>query len=159
MNSAGHLDASRGQSAGGSAPVSVGQLWRWLAPGFVAIALALAFLIGLWGASRAIGPGSAAIGFGAAGLALVAFGWELKAYCDGTLKLSILVDTSEALLLLVGILTLLGLAGLVVAGLSADPTVEVAGFTLFLIDAALIFLNVKHYFDKQFGRQDEPQQA
>jgi hypothetical protein len=159
MDSARQLEASRDRDAGNAAPIAPAQLWRWLAPGFVAIALVLAFLIGLWGASRAIGPASAAVGFGAAGLALVALGWELKAYCDGTLKLSILVDTSEALLLLVGILTLLGLAGLVVAGLSGDPTVEVAGFTLFLVDVGLIFLNVKHYFDRQFDKHDEPQRA
>lgn len=155
MNSVSQLDASRDRHAGGAAPISVAQLWRWLAPGFVAIALMLAFLVSLWGASRAVGPGSEAIGFGAAALALLALGWELKAYCDGTLKLSILVETSEALLLLVGVLTFLGVAGLVVAGLSADPTVEVSGFTLFLIDVGLIFLNVKHYFDRRDARAAE----
>jgi hypothetical protein len=149
MDRVDHLDAPRDRHVGGAAAVSLAQLWRWIAPGFVGIALIFGFLMGLWGASRAVEPGSAAVGFGAAALALVALGWELKAYCDGSIELSLLVDTSEALLLLVGVLSLLGVAGLVVAGLSADPTVEVAGFTLFLIDVGLIFLNVKHYFDRR----------
>jgi hypothetical protein len=155
MNSVGHLEASQDGYAAGRVPVSPAQLWRWLAPGLAGVALVLAFLIGLWGASRAVDAGSEAVGFGTAALALLALGWELKAYCDGTIKLSLLVDTSEALLLLVGVLTLLGVAGLVVAGLSADPTVEVAGFTLFLIDVGLIFLNVKHYFDRRDARDME----
>lgn len=136
----------------GLGPVSPHQIGRWLAPGLVGVALVFVFFLGLWAASRTTDPGSEAIGFAAAGLALVALAWELKACFDGTLRLSPLVETAEALVLLVGIVAVLGIAGLILAATNRDLTVASSGFTFFLLGVALIFLNVKHYFD----RQDSP---
>lgn len=149
MNADRNLDGPSPGAETGLRPVPAGQVWRWVGPGVVGVVLVGVFFLGLWAASRATAPGSHAIGFAAAGLAVIALGWELKACYDGTLKLSPLVDTAEALVLLVGILAFLGVAGLVLAATNRDLTVASSGFTFFLLGVALIFLNVKHYFDRK----------
>lgn len=130
----------------GSSPVAFAQLWRWVAPGIGAVILSVAFVLGLWTASGATNSGTGAIGFGAAALALIAIAWGLKAYFDGS-AFSLLVETSEALVLLAGLLSALAIAGLALAARSADFAARSAGYALFVASVALVFWNIKHYFD------------
>jgi hypothetical protein len=149
MDDAGALDQRPTDPSETPLPqVPLAQIWRWLAPSTIAMALTVVFLFGLWSASRAMGPGAEAVGFAASGLALIGLAWELEACFDGAAP-ALLVDTSEALLLLVGLLSALGVAGLVLAAKAQGVAAPAAGYALFGAAVALIFWNIKHYFDRE----------
>jgi len=118
-------------------PLSVIQ--QWFAPWLVGAALCLAFLLGLWMASRAADAATTILGFALAGLALVA------------LVPTIFVETAEGLAVLVTLLGGLAVGGLILAARSPSPSLESTGYALFFIALGLIFWNMKHHFDRRDG--------
>lgn len=134
-------------------PVPLAQVWRWIAPGVFCVVLVVIAFLGLWSASGAADGGTEAIGFATAGLALIALGWGLKAQFDQRLW-SPLVSRGDSLVVLSGILTAFAIIGLVVAARGEGVTLTSAGYALFIVSVALIFLNLRHYFDCQESVRD-----
>lgn len=126
--------------------VPLAEVWRWIAPGVIGIALVFVFFFGLWSASRATDGGTEGVGFAAAGLALIALGWMLKAQFDGGPP-ALLVSDGASLVVLAGVLTALGIGGLVLAARGQGVTLPSAGYGMFLVSIAAIFYNLRHYFD------------
>lgn len=134
--------------------VGLGELWRWLAPWLLGALLVLAALLGCFAASRAPDEGGYVMGLVTAGLALLVLAWRVKRAADGAGSLAtlpVLVDEATALVVLVGLLTLLAIAGLLFAAHASDGTVEAMGYALFGFSLFFAFWNLKHYFDRSDG--------
>jgi hypothetical protein len=132
--------------------VGWGELWRWVAPWLGGALLMLVALLGLFVASRAEDEGTYIGGFAAAVIAVIAFIWRLRAAfagdSRGALLPPLLVEHGEALAILVAVLVGLGFFGLFLAARGPEPLVTYGGYGLFLGALAIIFWNVKHYFDQ-----------
>lgn len=125
-------------------------VWRWTAPWLFGALLVAAALLGLFAASRAQDDGSYAIGFATAGLSLLLLAWRIKSILDGgPAAVSLLVEDSTALVVLILLLAALAVAGLFLAARSAAILPEAAGYALFVVALAFIFANLKHYFDRR----------
>lgn len=135
--------------------VSAAEILRWLAPWLFGAALVAAFLLGLIMASAASNSGDRALGYATAGLALLALAWDIKASFDGR-RLSLWVETAEALLVLIVLLGALAIAGLILAARAESFALQSTGYALFIVALALAFLNLKHYFDRGAGASDAP---
>lgn len=130
--------------------VGIGELWRWAAPWVLGALLVLAALLGLFGASRAQDSGGYVMGLVTAGLSVLVLAWRVKRAADGASSLAtvpVLVDDATALVILVGLLTALAIAGLLFAAHAGDGTVAAMGYGLFGFSLLFIFWNLKHYFD------------
>jgi 4-hydroxybenzoate polyprenyltransferase len=130
--------------------VGFGELWRWAAPWVLGALLVLAALLGFFAASRAPDNGDYVMGLVTAGLALLVLAWRIKRAADGAASLAtlpVLVDEASALVVLVGLLTALAIAGLLFAAHSGDGTVASMGYALFGFSLLFAFWNLKHYFD------------
>jgi hypothetical protein len=134
------------------------QVWRWIAPGVFCVVLIVIAFLGLWSASGAADGGTEAVGFATAGLALIALGWGLKAQFDQRLWPP-LVSHGDSLVVLSGILTALAIIGLVVAARGEGVTLTGAGYALFILSVALIYLNLRHYFDCREDMRDAASEA
>jgi hypothetical protein len=127
--------------------------WRLIAPGLGYVLLAAAALLGLFAASGAADGEAYAVGLATFALAALIIGWRLKDQFDGKddgLLLPVTVASEDALFLLIAVMTVLGLAGLLVAA-EAEGAFHAAGIALFCVAALLIFLNIKAYFDRREG--------
>jgi hypothetical protein len=109
-------------------------------------------LLGLFVASRAQDNVTYGGGLVAAAVALLALFWHVKAGIDGTARdmpsPQVVVDGSAALLVMLALLTILCLLGLFLAAQDQQPMLTYSGYGLFFAALAMIFLNVKHYFDE-----------
>jgi uncharacterized membrane protein len=135
--------------------VGIGELWRWAAPWLLGALLVAVTLLGLFAASRARTDGDYAVGLLTAGLALLALGWRIKRALDGETRLAplpVLVDEGAALVILVALLTVLAVAGLLLAARSGESMLEAVGYALFGFSLVFIFWNLKHYFDRSGDR-------
>src|SRR5689334_12190701 len=125
--------------------------WSWL--GFwvqMLILFALA-LIGAFGASGAAHPGDYACGMsltlGAIALAFL----RIKRRFDGAgpgLAEFLLVEDMWNLALVIPLFVVIGLAGLFIAHAWESGALHSAGIALFVVSGAIIFLNMKHVFDR-----------
>jgi hypothetical protein len=88
----------------------------------------------------------------------LALAWRIRAHFDqqeGGALLPVLVDEAGSLVVLIVLLAALAIVGLVLAARAADTSAQSAGYALFAVGLALIFLNLKHYFDRQESRAAE----
>jgi hypothetical protein len=127
------------------------RLWSWVVPPLAGAVLAAGTMLGLVTASEAQDSQTYAAGMALAALTLLALGWGWRNYLDGRdsgLPVSVLVERTGALLLLIAALAALALGGLFLAayGTGAAPDV---GYGLFGASLAMIFLELKHYFDRR----------
>ena len=127
------------------------ELWRWFAPwlgGAVLVALAL---VGLFVASRAADDATYAGGFAAAAIASATLAWLIRAGFEGRRGRAapMLVEDSDALLVLVAVLVVLGFLGLFLAAHGEEPMAIYGGYGLFAGALVMIFWNIKHYFDRR----------
>ncbi|HEV2549208.1 MAG TPA: hypothetical protein VGU20_17840 [Stellaceae bacterium] len=131
------------------ARVGWGEIWRWFAPWLGGAALVALGLLGLFVASRAADQATYAGGFAAAAIAAVTLAWRVRsAFEDRQASAALLVEDSEALIVLVAVLVVLGLLGLFLAARGAEPMAIYGGYGLFAGALVMIFWNVKHYFDR-----------
>jgi hypothetical protein len=124
----------------------------WLIPWAVGAGLVVVLLLGLFTVSNAADGADAAAGWIAAGLALLALALGLKLYWDGGSTAPwrlVLVEGSDALLVLSALLTALAIGGLQLAARWPDGVVHDAGWALSGFSLALLFWNLKHYFDRR----------
>lgn len=131
-------------------PVPLRQIWRWAAPWLGLAVLAATFLLGLFEARSATDDPDYIAGFVAAGLALLGAVWWLSndtGHNDRPLIGLVTVERTEALVLVVAVLSLLAIGGLLLAARSPSGLLHIVGYALFGASLLLIAANLKHYFD------------
>ena len=125
--------------------------WSWL--GFWLQLLVLGFLaiIGAFAASGADRPGDYTCGM-ALSLAAIALAFlRLKRQLDGNAfgwADFLLVGDMWNLALVIPLFTIIGLAGLFIAHAWEAGAMHTAGIALFIASGAIIFLDMKHVFDR-----------
>jgi hypothetical protein len=125
--------------------------WSWLGFWLQILVLGVLAIIGAFTASAADRPGDYACGM-ALTLAAIALAFlRLKNELDG--KGSrwddiLLVGDMWNLALVIPLFTVIGLAGLFIAHAWADGAMHSAGIALFIVSGAIIFLDMKHVFDR-----------
>jgi hypothetical protein len=129
--------------------------WWWLGFWVQFIILGLCVVIGAFAASAAAGPGDYASGMllmlGALALAFL----RLKQRFDGGTpgwRNFLFVDDMKSLAVAIPLFTIIGLAGLFVARAWPYGSLHVAGLGLFVVSGVIIFLDIKHVFDRANSR-------
>jgi hypothetical protein len=128
--------------------------WSWL--GFWAQILVLAVLavLGAFAASGAEPPGEydcgLILGLAAIALAFVRLKHRLDGGSSGLVDF-LLVEDMWNLALVVPLFIVIGLAGLFIAHAWESGAMHTAGLALFLASGAIIFLDLKHVFDRIEG--------
>lgn len=131
-------------------PVAAGEVWRLIAPGLGYVFLAAAAILGLFTASGATDSGTYYSGLATFALAVIIAAVRMKLQLDGRetgFLLPVTAASSDALVVTIALLAVLGLFGVVLAA-SVGGDVYSIGLALFVISAALIFLEMKRYFDR-----------
>ena len=141
-------DPGAAQAPAAGERVGWGELWRWFAPWLGGAGLVALCLLGLFVASRAADDATYAGGFAAAAIAVVALAWRIRGGFQGRRGGALLVEDSDALVVLVAVLVVLGLLGLFLAARGEEPMVIYGGYGLFIGALIMISWNVKHYFDR-----------
>jgi hypothetical protein len=130
--------------------------WSWLGFWLQMLVLGVLVVIGAFSASAADQPGDydcgVLLGLGAIALAFL----RLKDRLDGRspeLLEALLVDDMSNLALVIPLFTVIGLAGLFLAHAWESGAMHVAGVALFIASGAIIFLDIKHVFDRIDARR------
>lgn len=136
---------------GDPVPIPAGEFWHMIVPWLGYLFLAAAGILGLFTASGA--PDDATYGAGMAlfVIAGIVIAWRLKRQFDGReigFLLPVSVDNSDFLFVSIAVLGALGLVGLGLAA-SVGGTLYSIGVALFIVAAALIFNDIKRYFDRR----------
>jgi len=125
--------------------------WSWLGFWLEILVLGVLAIIGAFAASGAARPGDytcgMALSLGAIALAFL----RLKCRLDGDgsgWDDFLLVGDMWNLAIVIPLFTMIGLAGLFIAHASADGAMRSAGIALFIVSGAIIFLEMKHVFDR-----------
>ena len=125
--------------------------WSWLGFWVQILVLAVLAVIGAFAASSADEPGDYACGM-ILGLAAIALAFlRLKNQLDGSrpgFVEFLLVEDMWNLALVVPLFTVIGLAGLFIAHAWGTSAMHAAGLALFVVSGAIIFLDLKHVFDR-----------
>ena len=125
--------------------------WSWLGFWLQMIVLGVLALIGAFAASGAERPGDYACGM-VLSLAAIALAFlRLKRRLDGSgsgWSDFLLVGDMWNLALVIPLFTLIGLAGLFIAHAWENGAMHIAGIALFIASGAIIFLDMKHVFDR-----------
>jgi hypothetical protein len=125
--------------------------WSWLGFWLQMIVLGVLALIGAFAASGADRPGDYACGM-VLSLAAIALAFlRLKRRLDGSgsgWSDFLLVGDMWNLALVIPLFTLIGLAGLFIAHAWENGAMHTAGIALFIASGAIIFLDMKHVFDR-----------
>lgn len=125
--------------------------WSWLGFWLQMIVLGVLALIGAFAASGADRPGDYACGM-VLSLAAIALAFlRLKRRLDGSgsgWSDFLLVGDMWNLALVIPLFTLIGLAGLFIAHAWENGAMHIAGIALFIASGAIIFLDMKHVFDR-----------
>ncbi len=126
-------------------------LWPWLGFWLQFVILALCVAIGAFAASTDVRPGDYGCGLvlmlGALALAFL----RLKQRFDGgdpDWRNFLLVDDMASLAVAIPLFTVIGIVGLFVAHDWPYGSLHGAGLGLFVISAAIIFLDIKRVFDR-----------
>lgn len=130
-------------------PVPGREVWRMVVPWLGHLFLAAAALLGLFTASGAPDAASYDAGFALFVLAVVAIAWRLKRQLDGAevgFLLNVSVDNLDSLFVAIALLVVLALVGIWLAAAIGGPFYPI-GIALFIIAAALIFNEIRRYFD------------
>jgi hypothetical protein len=144
-------DASQHPVAGAPHPVTSAEVWRLVAPGLGYVFLVVAAVLGLFTASDAPDTATYDAGLGLFVLALVLVMLRLKRQFDGRrvgLLLPLLVENTDSLVVVIALLVALALGGLVLAA-TVGGSLYTIGLALFIVATALIFGELKRYFDRR----------
>jgi hypothetical protein len=125
--------------------------WSWLAFWVQFLVLGMLAVYGAVIASRAARSGDYASGMllslGAIALAVLRLKHGLGGGNSGWVDY-LLVDNMWSLAVAIPIFTIIGLAGLFMARAWEFGTMHAAGLALFVISGVIIFLDIKHVFDR-----------
>jgi hypothetical protein len=130
--------------------------WSWLGFWLQILVLGLLAIGGAFAASGAARPGDYTCGM-VLSLAAIALAFlRLKHRLDGGRGSGwgdlLLVDNMWNLALVIPLFTVIGLAGLFIAHAWEDGAMHAAGIALFIVCGAIIFLDMKHVFDRMESR-------
>ncbi len=134
--------------------------WSWLGFWLQILVLGVLATVGAFAASSAERPGDYACGMvlslAAIALAFLRLKHRLDGDGSGWAEL-LLVDDMRNLALVIPLFTVIGLAGLFIAHAWAAGAMHSAGIALFIVSGAIIFLDMKHVFDRmERQRADMP---
>ena len=125
--------------------------WSWLGFWLEILVLGVLAIIGAFAASGAARPGDytcgMALSLGAIALAFLRLKCRLDGNGSGRADF-LLVGDMWNLALVIPLFTVIGLAGLFIAHAWADGAMHSAGIALFIVSGAIIFLDMKHVFDR-----------
>ena len=125
--------------------------WSWLGFWLQILVLGVLAIVGAFAASSAERPGDYACGMvlslAAIALAFLRLKHRLDGNGSGWADL-LLVDDMRNLALVIPLFTVIGLAGLFIAHAWAEGAMHSAGIALFIVSGAIIFLEMKHVFDR-----------
>ncbi len=131
--------------------------WHLLAPWLGYVLLAAAAILGLFTASGAPDSATYASGLATFALAVALIALRMNRQLGGReigFLLPISVESADALIITVALLTLLGVVGAVLAA-AVGGVVYTIGLALFIVCGAVIFFEMKRYFD----HRDHPRQS
>jgi hypothetical protein len=125
--------------------------WSWLGFWLQLLVLGVLAITGSFAASGADRPGDYACGM-VLSLAAIALAFlRLKRRLDGSgssWSEFLLVGDMWNLALVIPLFAVIGLAGLFIAHAWESGAMHTAGITLFIVSGAIIFLDMKHVFDR-----------
>ena len=124
--------------------------WSWLGFWLQILVLGVLAIVGAFAASKADRPGDYGCGM-VLSLAAIALAFlRLKRRLDGNGSGwdDFLVGDMWNLALVIPLFTLIGLAGLFIAHAWEEGAMHWAGIALFIVSGAIIFLDMKHVFDR-----------
>jgi hypothetical protein len=128
--------------------------WAWLGFWVQILVLAVLAVVGAFFSAADARPGDYSCGL-LLSLAAVAMAFlRLKQRLDGGtsgLGAFLLVDNMRNLALAVPLFTIIGLAGLFIAHGWEDGAMHVAGLALFIASGVIVFLDIKHVYDRMDG--------
>jgi hypothetical protein len=131
--------------------------WSWLGFWVQLLVLGVLAMLGAFAASGADRPGDYTCGI-VLGLAALALAFmRLKHRLDGSNPGwgdFLLVRDMWNLALVIPLFTVIGLAGLFIAHAWESGAMHAAGIALFVVSGAIIFLDMKHVFDRIDSRRD-----
>jgi hypothetical protein len=126
--------------------------WLWLGFWLQFLILGVLVVIGALVASRAAQPGDYLCGMlllsGAIALAFLRLKHRLDDREEGWGSF-LLVDDMWNLAVVIPLFAVVGLAGLFIAHAWASGAMHAAGIALFIASGAIIFLDIKHVFDRR----------
>jgi hypothetical protein len=131
--------------------------WSWLAFWVQLLVLGVLAIVGAFAASGADRPGDYACGLVLSLAALALAFMRLKHRLDGNSPGwgdFLLVRDMWNLALVIPLFTVIGLAGLFIAHAWESGAMHAAGIALFVVSGAIIFLDMKHVFDRMDSRRD-----
>jgi hypothetical protein len=146
-------DAAQHSAEQAPRPIGADEVWRLVAPGLGYVFLAAAAVLGLFTASGAGDDATYAAGIATFLLAAIIIAARMKRQFDGRevgFLLDFSVANSDSLFVSIVVLTVLALAGLVLAA-AVGGTLNGIGLALFVIATAVIFRDIKRYFDRREG--------
>jgi hypothetical protein len=127
-----------------------GAFWSWLGFWLQLLVLGVLAIIGAFFASDAARPGDYACGLILAlGTTALAF-MRLKSRLDGEPGRGnfLFVHDMRNLAVAIPLFTVIGLAGLFIAHAWETGAMHTAGVALFIVSGLIIFLDIKHVFDR-----------
>ncbi len=125
--------------------------WSWLGFWVQFLILGLLALIGAFVASEDAWPGDYQCGLLLSLGAIILAFLRLKHRLDGGASswvAFLLVDDMKNLALAIPLFTVIGLAGLFIADAWESGAMHAAGIGLFVVSGAIVFLDIKHVFDR-----------
>lgn len=147
-----HHAAPPGAADEGAAPgVGAREAWLLLAPWLGYLFLAAAALLGLFTASGAPDDATYAAGLGTSIVAVIIIVTRMSRQLDGRdigFLLPVTVTSSDLLFASIAVLAVLGLVGVILAATVGGALYGI-GLALFAIAAALVFIEIKRYFDRR----------
>jgi len=146
-------DAAQHGAADAPQPVGADAVWRMVAPMLGYVFLTVAAVLGLFTASGRVDDATYAAGIGLFALAVVIIAVRIKRQFDGRevgFLLQVSVASSDSLFISIAVLTVLALAGVVLAA-TVGGTFYGIGLALFVVASAMIFGDIKRYFDRREG--------
>jgi hypothetical protein len=129
--------------------------WSWLGFWLQFLVLGLCVVIGAFAASECRGPGDYASGMllilGALALAFLRLKHRFDGGASGWGEV-LLVDDMKGLAVAIPLFAVIGLAGLFIAHAWSDGSLHDAGLGLFVVSGVIVFLDIKHVFDRSNSR-------
>ena len=129
--------------------------WSWLGFWLQILVLGVLAISGAFTASAGDRPGDYACGM-ALGLSAIALAFlRLKQRLDGSASGwsdLLLVGDMWNLAIVIPLFTVIGLAGLFIGHAWEEGAMHAAGIALFIVSGAIIFLDMKHVFDRMESR-------
>ncbi len=125
--------------------------WSWLGFWLQILVLGVLAIVGAFAASGAERPGDYACGMVLTVTAIALAFLRLKEQLDGNgsgWADLLLVGDMRNLALVIPLFTVIGLAGLFIAHAWEEGAMHSAGIALFIVSGAIIFLDMKHVFDR-----------